>query len=196
MGRDDGDEPHDRNVPHASADAAGVPGGHQPEALSRIRPALLRLGSRRRRSRSYRWRCRRSDRRRRERGEPLSRLVVGIFAVAVFLRDGKRSLVVSERALVVALALIGLAAIGICGGVAGIDLDRLVEVGNGAVVLALAPPDQTAIVPSEGILAIDPDRGVIVGKSTVKVALGAPGIATVIERARIFRAELDRLGVV
>ncbi len=51
--------------------------------------------------------------------------------------DADRLVIVGDGAIVVTLALVGVAAIAVGQGEIGIEPDRLVEVGDGAVVVAL-----------------------------------------------------------
>jgi hypothetical protein len=121
---------------------------------------------------------------------------MGIAAVAVFRGNAQRRVVVRDRAIAIALGLVGLPAIGVGGRVAGIDLDRLVEVGDGAVVVGLALPDQAAVVPPERIAGVDADGPIVVGERAVEIALGAVGVAAVVEGAGVVGGKLERLAVV
>ena len=129
-------------------------------------------------------------------GKPFARLVMGVLAVAVFLRCPERPVVVDLGALDVALRFVGFAAIGVCSRVAGVDPDRLIEVGDGEIVVPLALPNERAVVPTERVLAVDLDGAVVIRQRPVEVALGAVGIAAVVVGAGVIGAEFQRPRVV
>lgn len=75
-----------------------------------------------------------------------------------------------SRAVEVALGEVRDAPVVVGIGVFGIDLDRLVEVGDGAVLVALAVVRNTSVVVGLGIFRIEPDRLVVFGDGAVAVA--------------------------
>src|SRR5207344_3213312 len=65
-------------------------------------------------------------------------------------------------------------------GVARIDPDRLVEVGDGAVEVALVAPHQAAIGEGGRIGLVGADRLVVVGERAVEVVLLPKGVAAIV----------------
>ena len=119
-----------------------------------------------------------------------------ILSGAIHMRiDAQRLLVVGHRAVVVALASPGGAAIVVGAHEAWIELERAVVVGNGAVIIALGVVGIAAVGQETGFRP-QPDRLVEIGDGAVVVAILLVGQAAVIEIDRIRGLDLDRLALV
>ena len=77
---------------------------------------------------------------------------------------------------------------------AGVDVDRLVAIGNGAVVLALLAECPGAIDVEAGIVRRERDRARIVHDGSIEVSLVLPGNAAIGKSAHVSRIERDHLG--
>ena len=123
---------------------------------------------------------------------------MGTPAGGVFLRQSERGPVVGFGALKVGLGsgLVDLAAVGEGGRIVGVELDRLIEVGNGAREVTLALVRETAVVPAQRVLAVDPDRLAVIGDGAIEIALGAQRIGAIVIGVAVVGIELDCLAVV
>ena len=75
-------------------------------------------------------------------------------------------------------------------GVLRVELDRLIEVGDGAVGVALHAVGHAAVVEGHRHAGIELDRLVEVGDGAVEIALVAVGETAVVEGQRVLRVEL------
>ncbi len=109
-----------------------------------------------------------------------------------------RFIIILPRAVVFALALVGLGAVCESLCVLGIDLDRSIEVLDGAVVLASLVVSRAAVVEGACVLGVELERFVIVLDGAVVFLLGGIGIAAVVmgngHGRRALHARLDQRG--
>src|SRR5437016_128534 len=101
--------------------------------------------------------------------------------------------VVFDRVRVVALAIVGIAAIAEGLRAGRIETDRLVEVRDGAIELLLVNPRIAAVVVGERHSGIELDRRIVLLNRAIVVALEAVDAAAVDIRAGVSRIDADRL---
>ena len=86
---------------------------------------------------------------------------------------------IGQRAVEIALADKGVAAVVVGQRKGGIDTDRRVIVGHGAIEIALEGVDAAAVGIGAGIGRIEPDRLVEIGQRGIKLALFGQAVAAV-----------------
>ena len=88
------------------------------------------------------------------------------------------------------------AAIGVTERIIGLELDRLIEVGERAIEIAKGGERAVAIVEQIGVVPYQLDGAVVIVKSPSVVLLGGVGPAAVVVDFGVVGLELDGLVVV
>jgi hypothetical protein len=115
---------------------------------------------------------------------------------AVFGIEPDRLAVVGDRAVVLFLVVVRVAAAVIGQGVLGIEPDRHAVLADGAVVVALVAVYVATAVIGGSVFGIEPDCLVVFGHGPVVVAVGAVHVAAAVIGVGVLRIEPDRLVVI